>query len=118
MPANPISAGLTGRCPRCGKAPLFQGLLTLRKSCKACGLSYDFADPADGPAVFAIFILGFAVVGAVLAVEFTFAPPLWLHVVIWTPVTSALSLGLLRVLKGLLIALQYSNSAEEGKLDE
>ncbi|MEA2903171.1 MAG: hypothetical protein QOI12_558, partial [Alphaproteobacteria bacterium] len=33
-------AGLACRCPRCGKGKLFQGFLTLRPRCDACGLDY------------------------------------------------------------------------------
>ncbi|KZL27259.1 MULTISPECIES: DUF983 domain-containing protein [unclassified Pseudovibrio] len=118
LPANPFSAGLRGKCPRCGEGPLFQGLLNLRASCSRCGLSYDFADSGDGPAVFVILILGFILVGGVLFVEFAYEPPLWLHLIIWAPVTVVLSVTLLRILKGLLIALQYKNNAAEGKLDD
>ncbi|SDQ79904.1 DUF983 domain-containing protein [Pseudovibrio sp. Tun.PSC04-5.I4] len=118
LPANPVSAGLRGKCPRCGNGPLFQGLLKLRKSCSSCELPFDFADSGDGPAVFVILILGFVIVGGVLFIEFTYQPPLWLHMVIWAPVTVLLSIALLRPLKGLLIAMQYRNNASEGKLDD
>ncbi|EEA94145.1 DUF983 domain-containing protein [Pseudovibrio sp. JE062] len=97
---------------------MFQGLLKLRASCSRCDLTYDFADSGDGPAVFAVLILGFILVGGVLFVEFAYQPPLWLHMIIWAPVTVVLSVTLLRVLKGLLIALQYKNNAAEGKLDD
>ena len=29
------------RCPYCGQGPLFEGLLTMRKSCPHCGLVYE-----------------------------------------------------------------------------
>ena len=54
-----------------------------------------------------MFILGFAVVGAALATELTFQPPLWAHAVIWTPLIILGALGLLRPSKGLTIAMQY-----------
>lgn len=111
-------AGLTGRCPNCGRGQLFQGALSLnvREACPSCGLEYRFVDSGDGPAVFAIFILGFLILGLALVVEFSFHPPLWVHVVLWTPVTFGVALGLLRPLKGLLIALQFKHKAEEGRL--
>ncbi len=61
-----IVAGLKGRCPRCGQGALFRSGLALREKCDRCGLSYAFADSGDGPAVFAILILGFLVLGAAL----------------------------------------------------
>ena len=81
--------------------------LTVNARCPACGFELGAIDPGDGPAVFAIMILGFLVLGAALIVEFKLHPPLWLHVVLWAPVTLGAALGLLRPLKGLLIALQY-----------
>lgn len=117
-PVNPISAGLAGRCPRCGEGRLFSGFLTIAKSCRNCGLSYDFADSGDGPAVFVIMIVGFIIVGLVLAVELAFQPPIWVHLVVWLPLTVILAGGVLRPLKGILIAMQYKHNAEEGRLDQ
>jgi uncharacterized protein (DUF983 family) len=99
---------------------LFAGPLTLnlRPQCRECGLSFSFVDSGDGPAVFAIMILGFVVLGAALVVEFKLSPPLWMHVVLWGPITLLLAFGLLRPLKGTLIALQYRNRAEEGRLSK
>ena len=113
---SPVVSGLSGRCPRCGKGALFRGTLTLQDRCGDCGLDYAFIDSGDGPAVFAIFILGFFVLGGALWVEFTFLPPVWVHVLLWGILTPLLALGLLRVLKATLIALQFHNKAEEGRL--
>ena len=104
------------RCPRCGGGSLFKNVLELRDNCSRCGLDYRFIDTGDGPAVFAIFILGFLVCGAALCVEFTFEPPTWVHLVVWGLGTPLIALGLLRFLKALLIALQYRNKAEEGRI--
>ena len=67
--------------------------------------------------MFAIFILGFLVLGGALWVEFRLEPPIWVHVVLWGVLTPLLALGLLRVLKAGLIALQYKHKAGEGRLD-
>ncbi|WP_417685446.1 DUF983 domain-containing protein [Roseibium sp.] len=116
-PVNPVSAGLRGNCPRCGEGRLFSGFLGLRERCSNCGLSYSFADSGDGPAVFVIMIVGFIIVGLVLAVELAYQPPIWLHLVLWLPLTVVLAGGILRPLKGLLIALQYRHNASEGRLE-
>ena len=57
----------------------------LRPRCEACGLDYAFIDSGDGPAVFVILLAGFVVVGCALVVEFKYAPPFWLHAVLWGP---------------------------------
>ena len=110
---SPFAAGLKARCPRCGEGALFRSGLILRDKCERCGLSYAFADSGDGPAVFAIFILGFIVLLGALIVEFRIAPPVWVHVVLWGVLTPLLAFGLLRVLKASLIALQYKHKAGE-----
>ena len=110
-----VSAGLKGRCPRCGEGRVFQHFLAFRKECEVCGLDLSFADTADGPAVFAMFIMGFAVVGAALAVEIAFQPSYWVHLVLWVPLTFLLALCLLRPLKGVLLAQQYRHDAQEGR---
>jgi uncharacterized protein (DUF983 family) len=115
-PLPPTATGLRGRCPRCGEGRLFSGFLGLQPRCQVCGLDYSFADSGDGPAVFIIMIVGFIVVGLALFVEFTIGPPFWVHALLWVPLVLALSIGLLRPLKGFLIALQYKHRAEEGRI--
>lgn len=99
---------------------LFEPGLTLvvRQRCAHCGLDYRFVDTGDGPAVFAILVLGFVVLGLALLVEFALRPPLWVHVLIWAPVTLLLAIGLLRPMKATLVALQFKHQAEEGRLIE
>lgn len=111
-----LMAGLQCRCPRCGKGPLFEHVLGMRERCSHCGLDYKFVDTGDGPAVFAIFILGFLCLGGTLIAEFKFGVPWWAHVLLLGVVTPILAVFLLRFLKATLIALQYKNKAEEGRL--
>jgi uncharacterized protein (DUF983 family) len=92
---------------------LFRSGLVLRERCETCGLDYAFADSGDGPAVFAIFILGFVVLGAALIAEFKFNAPVWFHIAAWGLLTPLLAVGLLRLLKGLLIGQQYRTKAEQ-----
>jgi uncharacterized protein (DUF983 family) len=113
---SPALAGLKGHCPRCGQGRLFQGFLNLRPRCEQCGLDYSFADSADGPAFFVMFIAGFIVAGAALAVEIAYAPPYWVHALLWGPLILLTTLAPLRPVKGLLIALQYHHKAAEGRL--
>jgi uncharacterized protein (DUF983 family) len=85
----------------------------VRERCSVCDLDYNFADAGDGPAIFAIFILGFFVLGAALIAEFKFNASVWFHVVAWGLLTPLLAVGLLRVLKGLLIAQQFQTKAAQ-----
>ncbi len=107
---------LTGACPRCGRGRLFSGLLSLAPACTACGLSYARFDQGDGPAVFAIFILGTLAVAGVIVVEVLFKAPYWLQALIWLPLVPLLSLGVLRLLKAWLVSEHYRHDADEGRL--
>lgn len=111
---NPILSGILCRCPRCGKGKLFSGYLRLAPACTACGLSYDFADSGDGPAVFVIFLVAPLVIILALIVGANFAIPPWMHLVLWIPTTLILSLAFLPPFKGVLVNVQYKNDAHEG----
>jgi uncharacterized protein (DUF983 family) len=113
---SPFLAALRGICPRCGNAPLFKGLASFAPKCRACGLDYSSFNVGDGPAAFLIFIVGGLVVGLAIWVELRFAPPFWVHILLWVPLASVLTVGLLRLAKGLLLALEYKRGAGEGRL--
>ena len=109
-----LAAALLCRCPRCGRGKLYDGVISVAPHCPACGLDLRAHDAGDGPIVFVVFVLGAIVVGLAVVVEFAFAPPLWLHAVLWTPVVVIGSLAMLRPLKAGFIALQYRHRALGG----
>ena len=115
---NPLLAGLSGRCPNCGEGFLFEGFLKVAPTCEACGYDYSKADSGDGPAVFVILIAGFVVAFGALFTEFALHPPVWVHLVVWLPATLILSLGLMRPLKGAMLAAQFMNKASEHRHGE
>src|SRR5947207_14483255 len=86
---TPLRAAIGCRCPRCGKGRLFAGLLKVRQACEICGLDLSEQDAGDGPAVFAILFLGMIVVGLAALVEIKLAPPIWVHLGLWTPLILA-----------------------------
>jgi uncharacterized protein (DUF983 family) len=114
---SPLATGLSGRCPACGKGSLFKGWLSLQQRCRACGLDFAFADAGDGPAVFVILIAGFFVVALALMVEVMYQPRFLIHALLWGPLVLIVTLVPLRLVKGLLISLQYHHQAAEGRLD-
>jgi uncharacterized protein (DUF983 family) len=116
-PANPLLAGLAGRCPNCGEGHLFGGYLKVASRCGACGFDLAKADSGDGPAVFVIMIAGFIVAFAALVTEIAVRPPIWLHLLLWLPATAVVCLLLLRPMKGLMLAAQFKNRASEARHD-
>jgi uncharacterized protein (DUF983 family) len=81
--------------------------LSVRQACAVCGLDLSAQDAGDGPAVFAILMLGMLVVGLAALVEVNFSPPIWVHLLLWTPLILIGAVAMLRPLKAGLIALQY-----------
>lgn len=55
-----------------------------------------------------MMIVGHLIVGLVLWAEIVYSPPVWLHLVIWLPLTLILSLCLMRPIKGVVVALQWA----------
>ena len=111
-----LSTGLRGLCPRCGKGHLFRGYLTVRPACEVCGLDFAFADTGDGPAFFVMSAVGVAIVFLAMMVEFTYEPPMWVHMALWLPSTVLLCMALVRPAKGLMVVLQFQHGAGQGRL--
>ncbi|HEY1384348.1 MAG TPA: DUF983 domain-containing protein [Dongiaceae bacterium] len=113
MSVSPVSAGFSCRCPRCGRGRLFSGYLKLADRCESCGLELGNMDSGDGPAVFVMFIVLVITMPLVFLVWAMFAPPLWVHAILWPTVIIGLSLWLLRPAKGIMIGLQFKHHAGE-----
>ncbi|MSP04665.1 MAG: DUF983 domain-containing protein [Acetobacteraceae bacterium] len=108
-----LLAALRCRCPRCEQGKVFLGLLTVCARCSVCDLDLSEHDAGDGPAVAVILLLGAAVVGMALGVEFRFMPPLWLHAIIWPVVTFPLAILMMRPFKAALLGQQYLHRASK-----
>ena len=115
---SPLSTGLSGKCPRCGRGKLFDGYLTIAKSCSHCGLSFAFADTGDGAAWFVMLFVSIVGVGSILGVEVAYAPAFWVHIMLVIPILVILPLLLLRPVKGFLLCQQWKTSARQGRLGE
>jgi uncharacterized protein (DUF983 family) len=110
-----IITGLRCRCPRCGKGKLFSGFLKLADRCECCGLEFNFADPADGPAFFVMSGVGVLVIAVWGIWAATTQPPIWAQFVTVFPALIGGCLATLRPVKAWLVAEQYVHKAEEGR---
>jgi uncharacterized protein (DUF983 family) len=81
-----------------------------------CGLDFSAFNVGDGPAAFLTLILGAIIVALAITLQLAVNPPIWVHIIIWVPVTAAGVVLSLRIAKGALIALEYRNAAHEGRL--
>lgn len=113
-----VKKALAGRCPRCGAGKLFAGPVTFAPHCSSCGLDYAAFNVGDGAASFLILAVGAIITGLALWLELSIEPPWWVHVLLWLPLTLILSIGLMRLAKGALLALEYANNAREGRPEE
>jgi uncharacterized protein (DUF983 family) len=111
--ANLWRSGLLCRCPRCGLGRLFAGYLKVAPRCAVCDLDLAFAEHGDGPAVFVVLIAGTVVMATAMFLELRFSPPLWVHGLVLGPMTVALCLGLLPVLKAFFVAMQFRYRRED-----
>lgn len=116
-PAAPLLVDAArGACPRCGAATLFDGPVRFASHCRACGLDYVQFNVGDGPAAFLTLIVGTVMVVLALVLELNLHPPLWVHILLWTPLTTIAVVASLRVAKGALLTLEYRNRAREGRI--
>jgi uncharacterized protein (DUF983 family) len=102
-----LQVALFHRCPACGKGSIYAGILRLAERCPDCGLSLRAHDSGDGPAFFAITLLGFVVVGFATWIEFTFRPPFWVTLLASAAMIALLTPLSLRFFKSYLLAMQY-----------
>ena len=113
---TPAEVALRGLCPRCGNRTLFAGIASFAPKCRACGLDFQAFNVGDGPAAFLILIVGGVVTALAIALELAAEPPFWVHILLWLPLTLAMVVGLLRLAKALLLALEYRHRAREGRI--
>jgi len=110
-PVSPVTAGLIGRCPRCGRGHIFSGFLQVADRCAVCDLDLSRENVGDGAAPLIMLLVGAFATGFVLWLEFTFQPSTWVYILVVPPIILLPGLALIRPLKGLLIALQYHHRA-------
>jgi uncharacterized protein (DUF983 family) len=85
---------------------LFSGLLKVREACPACGKDFRSHDAGDGPVFFAILLMGALLMGLATLVEIHIAPPMWVHALVWLPLTAIGCVLTLRWGKARLIGLE------------
>ncbi|WP_407147813.1 DUF983 domain-containing protein [Bradyrhizobium sp. ORS 86] len=99
--------GFSMKCPNCGRGHLFGRFLKVADHCDVCGEDFTPQRADDFPAYLVIVVVGHIVVPALLWLEMNYAPPAWLQLAIWLPVTLFSSLALLQPMKGAIVGLQW-----------
>lgn len=94
-------------CPQCGSAPAFRGYLKVKPECQTCGAGLGRLRADDFPPYITIVIVGHIIVPLILMAEKVVQPPTWLHMVVWPALTLAMTLALLRPVKGAVLGLMW-----------
>jgi uncharacterized protein (DUF983 family) len=111
-------AALFGLCPQCGAKTLFAGPARFANRCGNCGLDYAGFNVGDGPAALLTLGIGALIIILALMLDTAVRPPFWVHVIIWVPVTAAMTVYSLRVSKAALLAAEHYNRAKEAGRDD
>ena len=113
LPKRPLlqamGKGFRCKCPNCGTGNLFSRYLKVEDTCKNCGEELHHHRADDAPPYFTITIVGHIVIPGLMFVERMYRPEIWVHFAIWIPLTIALCLFFLPLVKGAIIGLQWSN---------
>lgn len=91
-------------------------MIDFAPKCRACGLDFSQFNVGDGPAAFLTLIIGAVIVILALVVDSAFQPPIWVHALLWVPLTAVLVIGGLRACKAWLLISEYRRSAGEGQI--
>jgi len=103
-----LRRGWRQKCPCCGNGRIYGKYLKVNDVCSSCGTELFHHRADDAPPYFVMTITGHVIVGGILLTEKMFAPPVWVELAIWLPVTVLLSLWLLPRVKGALIGYQWA----------
>ncbi len=95
-------------CPRCGTRTMFKGYLKVADKCGSCGEELHHHRADDAPPYITIFLVGHIIVPLMLIIEQSYFPPMWVHWLIWPAAALGLALGLLPVVKGAFVGLQWA----------
>jgi uncharacterized protein (DUF983 family) len=97
--------GFINRCPCCGRGPLFRTWLRQFEACARCHAPLGRVRADDAPPYFVILIVGHLIIAAQFALDSVMGLSLLAEAALFLPLTLALSLGLLRPVKGATIGL-------------
>ena len=108
-----LQAAALGQCPRCGARTMFASTVRFAERCRDCGLDYGRFNVGDGPAAFLTLIIGGLIAVLAIVVDMAMRPPIWVHVLLWVPLTTVAVVGGLRLAKGILLTIEYRRGARE-----
>ncbi|MDA1154528.1 MAG: DUF983 domain-containing protein [Proteobacteria bacterium] len=108
-PTKPaIMNGLRCRCPNCGQGKLFDRYLHVADICPNCGEELFHHRADDGPAYLVILLVAHIIGFAIHFMWVAWRPDPWVMATVLSLGAVALSLALLRPMKGLMVGIQWA----------
>lgn len=104
---TPLLRGSLARCPACGRASVLHHYLKVRETCPACGTRFGHLRVDDGAAWLALSLVGLVVFPALMYAEIVHQPPVAATIAVAVAATALLTLLLLPVSKGLILAVLW-----------
>ncbi len=105
-------AALFGSCPRCDARTLFDGPANLADTCSICGLDYQGLGARRVPAGLLTTLVWAVLVALALGLDEALYPPIWVHAVIWVPVTAIAVIYALRLARAASLFAAYRAKGE------
>jgi uncharacterized protein (DUF983 family) len=104
-----LKRGLRGQCPACGEGRILHGYLKVNDACPSCHEEFHHHRADDFPPYITIFVVGHVLGAAMFTVDETWPDlPMTFHFLVWPTLCILLSLWLLPIFKGGLIAYQWA----------
>ena len=102
-----VGRGFGMRCAACGSGRMFRSFLQPVHACATCGIDWRKRTADDFPPYLVILLIGHIIAPAMIWMETTWHPPMWVHLSLWLPAVTLLALGLIQPVKGAVMAFQW-----------
>lgn len=109
---------LAGRCPACGKGPLFARYLKQVERCSVCNEPWGHIRADDAPPWLTILIVGHIILPLAITVEGIVTWPDWVSMTLWPVLALALAALILPRAKALLLSAIWFTRAPGSEAGE
>jgi uncharacterized protein (DUF983 family) len=110
--------GFLGRCPNCGRTPLFQGYLKQVECCPACGADFSSIRADDAAPWLTLIVVGHLFLPLIFFVNLEAVLPFWVGVTSWAAFFCGVALVFLPRAQGLFIGILWVTQASGSESGE
>ncbi len=103
-----VRKGLACKCPACGEGRIYGKYLKVNDACPSCGEQLHHHRADDAPPYLVIVIVGHVLIAVILHIEMVYRVPPMIYLATMIPLTIVMSLWLLPIVKGAVVAMQWA----------